>query len=70
MLRHFEIIATADGSGSSLIDRETGLAIDGIRKIELVVEHGKATQITVTFLGDVVGSIEAEQLVEVKSPAG
>lgn len=61
-MRRFKLHAAAGGYGSTLIDQDTGVAIDGITRIELVVAADMPTKITLTLLGHVDADIEAEQI--------
>ena len=68
-MRYFKLIATASGHGSSLVDMETGLAIDGVKRVVVRVEHGKATEIEVTFLGKLEAELEGDATMRQESGA-
>lgn len=64
-MRKFQLFATASGFGSTLIDTDSGLKLDGITRIEVVVRAGEATKVTITMLGEVDAAIESD-VVEIK----
>lgn len=57
-MRRFRLVVNAGGRGS-LIDVDTGLAIDGVRAVAVVARIGELTRVVVEFLAADV-EVEAE----------
>lgn len=63
-MRRFKLAVDAASRGA-LVDLETGLPVEGVRRVRIVAEVGEPTRVEVAYLADeVLAEVEVAALVE------